>query len=166
MFVAVTQWGNGAIFETMKLYVYLSSAAVGDMLGYLRNEICTMHMFLQENMTMLKQNSLNHIQKWWILYFSLQHCQIFLQKHVHRTYLIAYISKHISETIRGQVFVKFYCFKNSITSSLSYGDEHRRHPTQGLLGPTHALLYFNFYNRICMQDDALFFKLLRFLKIK
>ena len=47
----------------MELYEYLSSAFEGDMLGYLRNEICTMHMFLQENMTMLKQNSLNHMQK-------------------------------------------------------------------------------------------------------
>ena len=45
----------------MELYEYSSSAGVGDMLGYLRNEICTMHMFLKENMTMLKQNSLNHI---------------------------------------------------------------------------------------------------------
>ena len=67
IFVAVRQWRNGAIFDTMELYKYLSSAGVGDMLGYLRNEICTMHMFLQENMTMLKQNSLNHMQKWWYL---------------------------------------------------------------------------------------------------
>ena len=124
----------------MELYEYLSPAFEGDMLGYLRNEICTMHMFLQENMTMLKQNSLNHKQKWWyldcfinkwpsnllrldyvacndhsssivkyhqiwrsfihqtikissflhvILYFLLQHCNIFLQKQVHRACLVA-----------------------------------------------------------------------------
>ena len=124
----------------MELYEYFSSAPVGGMLGYLRNEICTMHMFLQENMTMLKQNSLNHMQKWWyldcfinkwrsnllrldyatfndllnsivkyhqiwrsfiyqtikissflhvILYFLLQHCNILLQNHFHRTYLVA-----------------------------------------------------------------------------
>lgn len=30
----------------MELYEYLSSAGVGDMLGYLRNEICTMHLLL------------------------------------------------------------------------------------------------------------------------
>ena len=106
----------------MKLYEYLSSDRVGDMLGYLRNEICTMHMFLQENITMLKQNSLNHMQKYIVWTILLQHCHIFLQKHVHRTYLVAYISKHISDTGRGQVYVKFHCFKNSITSSLSYGD--------------------------------------------
>ena len=61
MLVAVRPRGNGAIFDIMKLYEYLSSACVGDMLGYVRNEICAMHMFLQENMTMLKQNSLNHM---------------------------------------------------------------------------------------------------------
>ena len=73
----------------MKLYEYLSSARVGDMFGYLRNEICMMHVFLQENMTMLKQNSLNHMQKYMVQTISLQHPHIFVQKEVHRTYLEA-----------------------------------------------------------------------------
>ena len=73
----------------MKLYEYLSSARVGDMLGYVRNQICTMHTFLQENMTMLKQNSLNHAFLHMVKTILLQHCHILLQKQVHRTYLVA-----------------------------------------------------------------------------
>ena len=49
----------------MELYEYLSSAFERDMLGYLRNEICTMHLFLQKNIAMLKQKIQNRMQKWW-----------------------------------------------------------------------------------------------------
>ena len=129
-----------AILILWELYEYLSSDFDRDMLGYLRNEICTMHLFLQKNIAMLKQKIQNRMQKWWyfdclinkwpsnlmILNYAVwkiitssivksqqiwtsfiyetiqissflhmvktilfQHCHIFLQKHVHRTYLVA-----------------------------------------------------------------------------
>ena len=57
----------------MQLHEYLSSAFEGDMLGYLRNEIRTMHLFLQQKLSMLKLqvylSSFLNAQ----LYFALQH---------------------------------------------------------------------------------------------
>ena len=119
---------------------------------------------------MLKRNSLNHIFLHMVQTILLQHCHIFLQKHVHRTYLVAYISKHISDTSRGQVFVKFHCVKNCTIASLCYGDEHRRQPTQGLLRDLQINgLYFFRFTVFVMQDDSANSKIsniIRFLKIK
>ena len=57
----------------MELYEYLSSAFEGDMLGYPRFEIRTMHLFLHKNMSILKLqvylSSFLNAQ----LYFALQH---------------------------------------------------------------------------------------------
>ena len=101
---------------------------------------------------------------------SLQHSHIFVQKEVHRTYLEAQISVHISFKVRGQVFVKFHCVKNCTIASLCYGDEHRRQPTQGLLRDLQINgLYFFRFTVFVMQDDSANSKIsniLRFLKIK
>ena len=79
----------------MQLHEYLSSAFEGDMLGYLRNETWPMHLFLQQNMSILKLqlhlSSFLHM----ILYFSLQHWHILFEKNVHRTSLVARISLHV-----------------------------------------------------------------------
>ena len=49
---------------------------------------------------------------------SLQHSHIFVQKEVHRTYLEAQISVHISFKVRGQVFMEIHiCGFSSLTSS-------------------------------------------------
>ena len=53
---------------------------------------------------------------------SLQHSHIFVQKEVHRTYLEAQISVHISFKVRGQVFVKFHYITNCTITSLYYSD--------------------------------------------
>ena len=48
----------------------------------------------------------------------LQHSHIFVQKEVHRTYLEAQISVHISFKVRGQVFMEIHiCGFSSLTSS-------------------------------------------------
>ena len=53
---------KGAIFETMKLYEYLSSAFKVDMPGYVRFEICTMHLFLYKNKSLYKTNVKKHLK--------------------------------------------------------------------------------------------------------
>ena len=88
------------------------------MYGYLRFEIRTMHLFLHKNMTMLKLqlylSSFLHL----VQTISLQHSHIFVQKEVHRTYLEAQISVHISFKVRGQVFMEIHiCGFSSLTSS-------------------------------------------------
>ena len=67
--VAVTQWGSGAIFENVELYQYLSSRCKQDICGYLRNKICTMHMFSEQNMWMLKRKIQYSSTLHMILYF-------------------------------------------------------------------------------------------------
>ena len=88
------------------------------MLGYLRFEIRTMHLFLYKNMTMLKLQLYSSPFLHLVQTISLQHSHIFVEKEAHRTYLEAQISVHISFKVRGQVFMEIHiCGFSSLTSS-------------------------------------------------